>query len=446
MARSTRTNSARQHASLAHRIRAALVWLVATLCVGLACGGGAVLLSLACDLAEKADRGFWLLPYTLPGCALITCLVYRVLGVSNDVTTAALFSRQRDGGPVVAELAPAILLGTSLSLLGGGSVGKEAGALQLGAAIGAQIERLGKRRASWAHGLAGARDTFMLAGMAAAFSALLFAPVAATLLVLEVAKPQGRKLMRWRTLCIPGAAAVGYALADLFDVGRLWGEWAQPSAEALAAVTPASLALLVGAALLVGILFVWLLKATRTATRKYIPAIWLRVLVGSALCVLLALLVGRAYTGTGDTQIVQALGGSGVSPDAFACKALLTICCLGFALRGGEVMPSLAIGACLGCTVASLTGADTALFAALGMMAVFATCSHSPLASFALGIEAFGLFAAPLLALAALVPGLLAFAIDAARLCREPADIRSYAANTTALAERRGKFSLGLFN
>lgn len=434
------------------RLGDALAWTLATACVGLLCGGGAVLLSLVCNLAEEAGQAHRALSLCLPACALLTCLLYHALGVSNDITTASVFSRQRDGGPLPAQLAPAILAGTALTLLGGGSVGKEAAALQLGGALGAQVERLGRRsgaRRSEDGGvparLAEARETFVLAGMAAAFAALLFAPVSATLLVLEVARPARGRLMRWRTLCIPGAAAVGFALASLFGVGRLWSSWAQPSPAQLASVTADGLAALVAGAFAVGVAFVWLLKTLRGLVRRLLPRVWVRTLAGACVAAALAFLLGHAFAGTGAAQIAQALGGDAVAGDAFARKALLTLACLGFGLKGGEVMPALSIGACLGCAVAAPAGADPALFAALGLVAVFATCSLSPLAACALGIEAFGLAAAPLAVVAALVPGLAATALDMARLCRSRSDVRLYAQDASLLAGRREQFSIGLF-
>lgn len=436
------------------RLGSALAWALATVCVGLVCGAAAVLLSLACSLTEDASQTCPPLFLCLPACALLTCLLYHALGVSNDITTASVFSRQRDGGPLPAQLAPAILAGTALTLLGGGSVGKEAAALQLGGALGAQVECLGRRRrrkgARENDGgilteLSGARETFVLAGMAAAFAALLFAPVAATLLVLEVARPARERLLCWRTLCIPGAAAVSFALASLFGVGRLWSAWTQPDPTQLACVTAEGLAALVIGTFGVGVAFVWLLKTLRSLVRRLLPRVWVRTLVGACMAVALAFLLGHALAGTGATQIMQALGGDAVAADVFVRKALLTLACLGFGLKGGEVMPALSIGACLGCSVAALVGADPTLFAALGLVAMFSTCSLSPLTACALGVEAFGVAFAPLVAVAALVPGLAATALDMARLCRTRSDVRLYVQDASMLAGQRGAFSLGLF-
>ncbi len=438
------------------RALAALVWLLASVCVGLACGGGAVLLSEVCELAQDANAAFSPLAYALPACALAAYGLYRALGVDNALTTATVFAHARTGEPLSPKLAPAILMGTALSLLGSGSVGKEAAALQLGGSLAAQVGRLGNTCAQKGRSttltrtlddIAQARGTFILAGMAAAFSALLFAPVAATLLVLEVAKLSRAELLRWRTLCIPVASVVAWALAELFGVGRLWEAWAGHAQAAPAVIGDGigPLIALCAACLAVGVCFVWLLKSLRACTSRRFSRTWLRMLVGAVLACALAALVGRAYCGTGSLQIEEALSGAGVDTWAFALKALLTLCCLGLGLKGGEVMPALCIGACLGYSIGDACGCDPAAFAALGMVGVFSVCSLSPLASLALGLEAFGAALGPCVAVAALLPGAVAILLDALRLCRTSRDLHRYLRDPHGLAAQQDRFSLGLF-
>ena len=429
----------------------ALLWGLTSVLVGLLCGAGGVLLSEVCELAQDANGAFPPLAYALPVCALAAYALYRGLGIDHGFTSATVFSCARTNGAISAKLAPAILLGTALTLLGSGSVGKEAAALQLGGALAAQVGLLGShpvrsaRLARILGDIAAARGTFTLAGMAAAFSALLFTPVAATLLVLEVAKLARHDLLRWRTLCIPIASLVAWRLAELFGVGRLWDSWRGFAAIDSSGIDIASLLFLCAACLAVGACFVWLLKSLRVFASRRVSRPWLRMLIGALLAMGFAALVGRSYCGTGSTQITQALAGGSLDAWAFAAKALLTLCCLGWGLKGGEVMPALCIGACLGSAVAAVCGADPATFAALGLVGVFSACSLSPLASLALGVEAFGAGLAPCIAVVALLPGLAATTLDMARLCRRLGDVRRYLRDPHALTLQHDKFSLGLF-
>ena len=63
---------------------------------------------------------------------------------------------------------------------------------------------------------------------------------------------------------------------------------------------------------------------------------------------------------------------------------------LGVGFKGGEVTPLFFIGAALGNALAGVLGAPLDLFAALGMISVFAGATHAPLASIILGMELFG--------------------------------------------------------
>lgn len=67
---------------------------------------------------------------------------------------------------------------------------------------------------------------------------------------------------------------------------------------------------------------------------------------------------------------------------AFALKALLTLCTFAGGFKGGEIMPVLATGACLGSTVGA---------GAVGAAAFFAACTKCPLTAAIMAVELFGI-------------------------------------------------------
>src|SRR5690606_30030959 len=71
-------------------------------------------------------------------------------------------------------------------------------------------------------------------------------------------------------------------------------------------------------------------------------------------------------------------------------KLLLTAITLGMGFKGGEVTPLFFIGAALGNTLATITGAPIDLLAGFGFIAVFAGATNTPLACTMMGIELFG--------------------------------------------------------
>ena len=83
----------------------------------------------------------------------------------------------------------------------------------------------------------------------------------------------------------------------------------------------------------------------------------------------------------------------GVAGLAFAGKILFTAVTLGSGFRGGEVTPLFVIGATLGASISSLaglSGTSVALFAALGMLAVFSGAARTPWAGVVMAVELFG--------------------------------------------------------
>ena len=75
---------------------------------------------------------------------------------------------------------------------------------------------------------------------------------------------------------------------------------------------------------------------------------------------------------------------------ALLIKLLFTAITLGTGFKGGEVPPLFFIGAALGNTLATLSGAPIDLMAGLGFIAVFAGATNTPIACTLLGVELFG--------------------------------------------------------
>ena len=104
---------------------------------------------------------------------------------------------------------------------------------------------------------------------------------------------------------------------------------------------------------------------------------------------LTALLGTKAYLGSGAAMIQQALEQGSAQPWDFWWKLLLTAITLGAGLKGGEIFPSFAIGACFCCVVGPLLGLPAPYAAGIGMVALFCGVTNCPLAALALGWEVF---------------------------------------------------------
>ena len=71
-------------------------------------------------------------------------------------------------------------------------------------------------------------------------------------------------------------------------------------------------------------------------------------------------------------------------------KRIFTAITIAAGFKGGEIVPTLFIGATLGCAIAPLLGMDPAFAASVGFVALFCGVVNCPFASVALALEVFG--------------------------------------------------------
>lgn len=363
------------------------------LVVGIAGAVGSIVLCVVVDAANRFALSHSFVLFALPILGVLGLGLYHVLKIPLDESTEDVVRLFRENEPVSAKLAPGILAGTALTVLGGGSVGKEAGALQMGASLGALVSRpfdlqpLRRGKRGRLNGYAAA------CGMASCFSALFFSPLGATMFVLELSRFDRTVVCRLPTMLV--GAFVGCIIARLVGIGDLIP----------AVVVPDLSVELLGGCVLVGLacgvagtVFSLGIKGAKRLLRKKVRNPYLAVLAGGLLFAGLVLGFGwYDYMGTGGGLMDRALAGDAAGWD-FAVKLLLTVIALGFGFKGGEIMPMFCIGSLLGCALGGALGIDATLMAAVGLVGFFAAASRCPLAAFLIGCEVFGWLAAPYLA------------------------------------------------
>ena len=363
-------------------------WLTAALAVGAVCGLLGGLFAMAVEWATHARGEYAFLPWLMPVAGIAIAGLYRLLRLPLSIGTDEIISTVRTQERVPLAMAPAIFLSTVLTHLTGGSAGREGAALQLGGSIGAGMARILPLEKAGEKAENDAVRIFQLCGMAALFSALFGTPLAATVFVaeiIEVGRINGRALLPCLISAIT-AKLVALAIGTPAEVF--------PLAASLATAEPLPLlktALLGVACAIVAILFCTVMHRSSKLFRRLIPNDFLRVVAGAAAVIALALLVGtQDYRGGGMHVIHAALMGESVHPAAFLLKIAFTALSLGAGFKGGEIVPSFFIGACLGSTLAALIGFPPALGAAVGIIGLFCGVTNAPLASMLLAVELFG--------------------------------------------------------
>ena len=134
--------------------------------------------------------------------------------------------------------------------------------------------------------------------------------------------------------------------------------------------------------------------------KRLLPNPYVRIALGGAAMSLLVWGFGlQDYAGAGGRLITLATQGS-ADTWAFLLKMGLTVLCVSVGFRGGEIVPTLFIGACFGCVFGPVLGLPPGLSAGVGMISTFCAVTNAPIASLFLAVELFGLGQPALFAIA----------------------------------------------
>ena len=353
-------------------------WLGVALVTGVLCGGIGTLFHQGVELVTELRMAHGWLLYILPAAGLLIGGIYKILGTAG-VNTNQILEEIHSGRGVSLKLLPAIFFATLLTHLGGGSVGREGAALQMGGTLGYQAGRMLRLDD------ADLRISTTV-GMAAFFSALFGTPLAATVFALEITNV-GRVYYAQFFPCLVSALSA-YGISLLFGVKATCFAVLSPEGTVGMFLRVGVLAVLCA---LVSVLFCEGIHVAERAAKKVLPNEWQRVIAGGCAVIALTLLLGTTdYNGAGMNVITRAVEQEKAEPAAFACKLLFTAVTLAAGYKGGEVVPSFFVGATFGCVAGPLLGVPAGFAAAIGLVSVFCGAVNCPLASTFLALELFG--------------------------------------------------------
>lgn len=361
-------------------VLAFLKWCLAAGVLGCVCGLVGAGFHKSVDFVTELRMETPWLVWFLPLAGVLTLLLYRLCRVSFAAGTNLIIESVTTNEHIPILLAPLIFAGTVLSHLFGASVGREGAALQLGGSIGHNFGELFRFDEEDVRVLS-------MCGMAACFSALFGTPLTASVFVLEV-------IMVGSVSYNALLPCVFSAYASFFTASQLGVE---PLSFPLVSEIPEPTLPLMGQVValgavcaVVGILFCVCVHTAGHLAEKLLKNAYLRIAAGGLLMAVLTVLFGfYDYNGAGTGVIAAAIGGK-AAPEAFLLKLLLTALCVGVGYRGGEIVPTLFIGATLGCVVGPLLGLPAELAAALALVALFCSVVNCPIASVFLAVELFG--------------------------------------------------------
>ena len=265
----------------------------------------------------------------------------------------------------------------------GGSAGKEGPCSHIGASVAASIGRVLRLNSEL-------RKRLVACGVSAGFASVFGTPIAGAIYGVEMLA-----IGRIRhDFLFPGIVAGVTA----FEVSKFLGV---PYPEYVIPFDPGFTELLflktVAIGVFCGIAAAWFVELIRLVHAGFAWlhqqfSIWQPLLpaLGGVLLAALLWFVPTDYIGLSLPVMEHALQGNPMPYLGFFWKTLLVAITLGSGYYAGIVTPQFVIGAVAGGAFAPLLGMDPAQGAAVGLVAVVASASNTPVAAILMGIELFG--------------------------------------------------------
>lgn len=359
-------------------------WTAISCVIGLSAGFVGTMFGLGITWAGNFFNSHTWSIFLLPVSGVIIIWLYRTFHEDKNQGTNMVIEAISSNEKITIATAPLIFTGTILTHLSGGSAGREGAALQLGGSLGGlfgsvlQLDEKDKKIA-------------VMCGMSACFAALFGTPLAAGVFAMEVVSIG----VLYYAALVPClfASFIGAGIAGKLGLaGEHFVIGAIPEFQLDSAAFIVLLGMLCA---MVSVLLCIVLHGSERLYRRYIPNPYLRILAAGGLLIILTFLAGsRDYNGGGIALIERSIDG-GVPYEAFLIKMLFTAVTLGAGFKGGEIVPTLCVGATFGSAVGMLLGVSPALCAACGMAALFVGVTNCPIASVLLAFEMFGFEAMP---------------------------------------------------
>lgn len=365
-------------------IKKYVLWVLLGVMTGVVCGFFGVLFSKTVGfVTQLRQNNNWLL-YLLPIGGLLSVAIYKLCRVKN-IGVTNVFDCVRTEQSLPYFLAPSVFCGTVISHLFGASAGREGAALQIGGGVANILARL-------LHLDEDSRHATVMCGMAALFSAVFGTPLAACVFIIEVILTR---------LCLSAAIPVLVSSITAFFIATLSG--VHPERFDIGVLPQFSFSLVwkTAAITLVGVIVAFVfckgLSLGKAFAKKIFKNEFLRIASGGIITIILTLLVGSFEYNGGGVNIIEQVFEGNVRYEAFAIKILFTVICVSCGYKGGEIIPTLFIGATLGGALATILALPIGTGAAIGMAVLFCAATKCPTATILLCCEMFGFACAPLI-------------------------------------------------
>ncbi|WP_102337588.1 chloride channel protein [Collinsella provencensis] len=361
--------------NLRDSLRVYILCIIVAALMGIA--GWAFLAALNWATATR-EAHLWLF-LLLPIVNVATAWIYRNHGLRAQRGNNLVIDSTLGGSPIHRRMGLLTFVCSTATHLAGGSAGREGAAVQMGGTIASTV-------ASAFHVTGHDRRDVMMAGISAAFGAAFGTPLAGAFFGMEMCFI-GKLDYSAALYCLTGSFVGDFVSRGLGSTFVFQPIGAVPSMQ------PATIALVIVAAILFGLtarLFTFCIRTVKRFYARFFPN-YLAAAVVSGL-VLIALFLGcklHLYGGLSEWLVPAAFRGQTTLADPIA-KLGMTALTVGAGFQGGEVTPLFGIGASLGGWFGEATLGEPDFMAALGMLGLFGSALNVPVTTIMLGIDMFG--------------------------------------------------------
>jgi H+/Cl- antiporter ClcA len=353
-------------------------WLLCSLAAGVIIGLIGTLFYRWLSIAASFRESHPYMLFFLPVAGIVIVFLYRRFGEGDNTGTNLVITAIHSNDKVPVKVTPLIIVSTVLTHLCGGSAGREGAALQVGGSIGnffADLMNFDDK------------DTriMIMCGMSACFSALFGTPVAAAIFSMEVVSVG---VMYYAALvpCVI-SAYTAQGISEMFHITH--SEYVIDDIPALNLVNGTKFLVIAIFFALASILLCVVLHKVSKLYGKYFENPYVRVVFAGLFVIALRYIFGTTdFLGAG-TAVIEKSFTVRCAWYVFLLKMIFTAFTLGGGFKGGEIVPTLFVGATLGSFLSGIFGLPIAICAACGMVSVFCGVTNCPITSLILAVEMF---------------------------------------------------------
>lgn len=285
-------------------------------------------------------------------------------------------------GKIDIKVIPIKLLATLITLLSGGSAGKEGPCAQIGAGIASYFANLLRINNSID------RKRFVVCGISAGFAGVFGTPIAGAVFAAEVLYVGRFTYIVFLPSLI--ASYVSCMINEHFGVEHINYTISFTSSPSLNMFLHMILfGVFIGSLAMIFIRILNMIEEYIHNVPIYKPY---KGIIGGLILILIVFLTGSTnYIGLGTEIINDSISGNNVGVLSFILKMFTTSVTLGSGGSGGILTPIFYIGATAGNTWGQLINMNISLFSAIGMVAFLSACTNTPIAAILIAMELFGI-------------------------------------------------------